>query len=401
MKILQLCNKAPFPPIDGSSIAIYNMANGLIANNAELHLLTINTKKHFKDDALVPATFKAKTNYVSVYKNTNTTPVGALLNLFSADSYFVSRFYFNEFATALTEKLKSIEFDIVQLEGLFMAKYISIIRRYSKAKIILRAHNVEFLIWERHLKNDKNPIKKWYIRLQNNRLKHFELEAVRQTDAIVTITDADKNFFSKLFPEIKIFNSPTGVDIHEYHQNNTVEKVNNSLFYFGSMDWLPNQEAVEWFLKECWPKIHKLHPECRFIIAGRNMPERFKQMIDESIIVIENVENKTDFYSTYDIMLVPLLSGSGLRIKIVEGMSYGKAIVSTSIGAEGIPVAKDQDLLIADTAIQFAEAVNMLLKNPVKKTQLEKNAKKFASEQLDNKAITSKLVSFYQELIQL
>jgi len=399
MRILQICNKAPYPPNDGSSIAIYNMASGLVSNLAEVHLLTINTKKHFKDDALVPEKFKAETHYQSVFKNTDTTVSGALFNLFSGDSYFVSRFYFPEFEIELIKKLKAHPFDIVQLEGLFMGKYIPAIRKYSHAKIVLRAHNVEFLIWERHLKHETNLLKKWYINLQNKRLKRLELDGLTKTNAVVTITEADKEYSHKIYPKLNAVNCPTGVNLSEYNQGIHSKKENKTIFYFGSMDWMPNQEAVEWFLKNCWSKIQQLHPECRFIIAGRHMPERFRQLNTKLVKVIENVTDKTAFYSTYDIMLVPLLSGSGLRIKIIEGLSYGKAIISTSVGAEGIPAIPGRDLLIADGTDDFVEAVDLLLKDADKKSELEKNAKNFAAEQLDNKMITSKLVEFYKTLI--
>jgi polysaccharide biosynthesis protein PslH len=399
MKVLQICNKAPFPANDGSSIAIYNMANGLMANAVNLHLLTINTKKHFKPDSEVPETFKKKCRYQSVYQNTDTSITGAVLNLFSNQSYFVSRFYFPEFEQALIHKLGSESFDIVQLEGLFMGMYIPIIKKYSKAKIVYRAHNVEYLIWERHIANERNLIKKWYLNLQNKRLKRFEYEALSKTDAIISITDADKNLLLKMAPGKTIVNSSTGVNLHEYQLSTNVNLNTNTLFYFGSMDWLPNQEAVEWFLNNCWETIHVKHPNCKFVIAGRNMPDKFKNLNRTDIVVLENVENKTAFYSTYNIMLVPLLSGSGLRIKIIEGLSYGKAIVSTSVGAEGIPVNAGEHLLIADDADAFTKSVTELLENADRKNELEKNAKKFAEENLDNTAVTAKLVAFYKTLL--
>ncbi|MES2131224.1 MAG: glycosyl transferase family 1, partial [Bacteroidota bacterium] len=198
MRILQLSNKAPYPANDGSSIAIHSLAEGLADNGAELHLLTINTKKHFKPDDKVPQAFKDKTHYTSVYQNTDTSFSGALMNLFSKQSYFVSRFFFKEFEEQIIQKLKAVTFDIVQLEGVFLASYIPVIKQYSKARIVIRAHNVEHQIWERHLTNENNGIKKMYLSLQNKRLKRFELEAFFTADAIVTITDEDKKNVDRL-----------------------------------------------------------------------------------------------------------------------------------------------------------------------------------------------------------
>ena len=398
MRILQICNKAPYPANDGSSIAIYNMARGLSENEAELHLLTINTKKHFKDDGSVPQKFKTKTHYHSIYKDTSPSALGAFFNLFSTKSYFISRFYFSEFEEALIKTLQTNSFDIVQLEGLFMAPYIATIRKYSKAKIALRAHNIEHLIWERHIANETHLVKKTYLKIQNSRLKKFEEDNFNAVDIIVTITDADKSYILKKFPKLNVATCLTGVDLKEYEQNTEVKKEEHTLFSFGSMDWMPNMEAVDWFVNNCWEKIHAKHPQCKFIIAGRHMPQKFKTLQLPNVEVIENISNNRDFYSTYDIMLVPLLSGSGLRIKIIEGLAYGKAIVSTSIGAEGIAIKKGEHMLIADSVEEFVNAVDGLLSSATEKKKLEQNAKSFAKEKLDNKMITKELLDTYKKL---
>lgn len=399
MRILQICNKAPFPANDGSSIAIYNMAKGICENGHELHLLTINTKKHFKEDAGVPDEFKNKTHYRSVYKDTSPTSLGALFNLLvSSDSYFICRFFFKEFETELIQTLQKNTFDLIQLEGLFMAPYISIIKQYSNAKISLRAHNVEHLIWERHIANEKSVLKKWYLSIQNKRLKKFEDESFKKVDVIITITDADKNYILKQFPHLKVFTCITGVDLNNYEINTRLAKQENTIFSFGSMDWLPNLEAVEWFLVNCWQKLHSKHPLCKLVIAGRHMPQKFKTLVLPQVEVVENVNNNRDFYSAYNIMLVPLLSGSGLRIKIIEGLAFGKAIVSTRIGAEGIPIINGKHILLADTPDEFVNAIDHLLSSPETRKQLEQNAKQFAIEHLENKQITKQLIDHYHTL---
>ncbi|MEI6021247.1 MAG: glycosyltransferase, partial [Bacteroidota bacterium] len=256
LKVLQICNKAPYPANDGSSIAIYNMSRGLLANGVDLHILTINTKKHFKADSEVPSDFKNKSHYQSIYKNTNVNLFGAFLNLFSVDSYFVSRFYFNAFEKALIQKLKSHSFDIIQLEGLFMCTYLNTIKKYSKAKVVLRAHNIEHFIWNRHISQEKRYLHRVYLSLQNKRLKRFELNAFKQLDAIIPITEKDLLAFKNLGFEKSLYSSITGVDITEYQTKNDIVEKSKTIFYFGSMDWLPNQEAVNWFLANCWDKVH-------------------------------------------------------------------------------------------------------------------------------------------------
>lgn len=398
LKVLQITNKAPYPPDDGSCIAVCNMANGFIQNNASVTLLAINTRKHFKPDEKVPDDFKRKTNYVSVYRDTNTTAMGALINLFSSRSYFVSRFYFKEFEDRIIEILKADKFDIVQLEGLFVADYIETIRKYSKAKLVLRAHNVEYLIWERHIKVEKSFIKRKYLEIQKARLERFEKEVLNKVDVIVSITDVDAESFKKLSPSKKVITCITGVDTLEYAKPGNLPMKPKTVFYFASMDWLPNQEAVDWFLEKCWSIIHQAVPEAQFVIAGKNMPQRFTKCLMPNVRAIESVPNGKDFYKQHDVMVVPLLSGSGLRIKIIEGMSYGKAIISTSIGAEGVSAENGKDIILADEPVEFANAVIKVLKDVEIKEQIEKNALAFAAVNFDNNKIVERLVQQYKEL---
>lgn len=399
LKILQICNKAPYPANDGSSIAIYNMAQGLIDNGAKLHLLTVNTKKHFKSDKEVPADFKLNSNYTSVYQNTDTGAVGAFLNLFSSQSYFVSRFYFKEFEDKLIEILTKNTFDIVQIEGVFMAVYIDTIKKHSKAKIVLRAHNIENKIWERHLKNAKKSITNRYLALQNKRLKKFELDVINKVDAIVPITDTDKQLFVEMGFKKSMYTCITGVNVDQYQTKQNIAVKRKTVFYFGSMDWMPNQEAAKWFLDNCWSKVSKAVPDAKFVIAGRGMPQSFLQLNLPNVLVLENVKDGKTFFEQHEIMVVPLLSGSGLRIKIIEGMAYGKPIVSTTIGAEGIYCDPKNDLIIANDPVSFSDAVIELLNNESKRLALEKNASAFAYKEFDNKNVVSKLVKFYNTLL--
>ena len=398
MRILQISNKAPYPANDGSSIAICNLAEGLADNGIDLHLLSINTKKHFKPDEQIPSEFKTRTHYQSVYRDTNTSALGALLNLFSSQSYFVSRFYFKDFKNALISKLQSQSFDFVQLEGVFMATYIPIIRKYTDAKIVLRTHNVEHQIWERHVKHEKNRAKKMYLSLQNKRLKQFELNSFNSVNAIVTITDEDKKNISGISQNKNLYTCLTGINLSTYTVVSRPEKP-NTIFHFASMDWMPNIEAVDWLMNEVWPKVIAKQQNVKLVLAGREMPDKFKALASNHIEIIEQVASSPQFYNTYDIMLVPLWSGSGLRIKLVEGLAYGKAIITTSIGAEGVPYTNQQNLIVSDDADSFAEAIIQLLENTSLKLSLQQNARLLAEQHFDYKKIAADLLLFYKAFI--
>jgi polysaccharide biosynthesis protein PslH len=394
MRILQLCNKAPYPANDGSSIAICNLAEGLANNGVDIYLLAVNTKKHFKPDENIPAEFVLKTHYQSVYKNTDTTFFGAVSNLFSSESYFVSRFFFIEYEQALQAILTQHTFDVIQIEGVFMASYIPLLKKYSKAKIVLRTHNIEHQIWNRHLSSERNIIKKTYLALQNKRLKKFEINAIKLVDAVVTITDEDKQGIQKIDSTKKVHTCLTGINLQTYSLVAQPSQP-NTVFHFASMDWMPNIEAVDWLLNGVWQEVVKTIPNAKLILAGRGMPEKFKNNQLESVTIVENVDNSKTFYQTYDIMLVPLWSGSGLRIKLVEGLAYGKAIVTTSIGAEGIPYTHNHDVMIADTKKTFADAIVSLLTDNLKKQNLQAHARQLAETTFDYSILAKELILFY------
>lgn len=399
MHLLQLTNKPPYPPNDGSSIAVYNMSCGLLNNNVDLTLLCINTKKHFKSDEEVDKDFKVKSNYQSVYQDTDVTLIGAILNLFSNKSYFVSRFYFKAFKEKLILLLTENTFDIIQLESIFLGEYIPIIRKYSKAKISIRTHNVEHLIWERVVANESHLIKRSYLLLQSKRLKNFEKMVLQNVDAIVPITEPDKIYFNNWGIHKPFHVSSTGIQLSQYNINHE-EEIPFSVFHFGSMDWMPNEEAVLWFVNNVWEKVLKKTPQAKFYIIGRGVSKKILSLNKPNVVVVGKIENAQQVFHHYSIMIIPLLSGSGMRIKMIEGMAYGKPIVATSIGAEGIAVTNHKNCLLVDTNNDFANALVEILNNEEKKKSLQKEARYFIEQNYENNTIVKRLVDFYKSLLK-
>jgi glycosyltransferase involved in cell wall biosynthesis len=220
----------------------------------------------------------------------------------------------------------------------------------------------------------------------------------QSVDAIVPISNADATQIS-ISSKLPIHTAIAGVDVKAYVKIHTSEFEPFSIFHFGSMDWIPNQEAVDWFLKFCWPEIRTEIPQVKFIIGGRNIPKRFKQLSSDQVIIRENVQNAAAIFSKYNIMIVPVLSGSGMRVKIVEGLSYGKAIVSTTLGAEGIEIENNKHISIVDSPLDFSKQVINLLKNEAERIRMERNAREYAIENLDYLSISEKLIYFYKKLI--
>jgi glycosyltransferase involved in cell wall biosynthesis len=397
MKILQVCSKTPYPSKDGGSIAMNILTEGLIANGNQVTVLAINTPKHFiKDEEIDPA-YRKKTTYRSVFIDTSIKPFAAFFNLFSNQSYNVSRFYSRPFERILTELLLKERFDIVQLETLWVTPYVETIRKNSKAKIVFRSHNVEYMIWERLASISKNPLKGMYLKLLAGRLKKYEIGMLNAYDGIACITDLDASVFKKAGCTIPIVHIPFGVDLSDYKPVDSDTQF-PSVFHIGSMDWMPNEEAIKWLLNTIWPKIHLKYPNLNLYLAGRNMPGWLLELKMKNVVVEGEVKDSLKFINSKSIMVVPLQSGGGMRIKIIEGMALAKTIISTSIGAEGIAYENNLNLLIADTEEAFEQAIVHCVSDKTFSETIGKNARTLIETKYDNRKICKRLFEFYQTL---
>lgn len=398
MNILQLCSKVPFPPKDGGSIAMDILTQGLIKAGNKVDVLAINTSKHFTDINNVDENYKKITNYQLVFIDTEVKPLDAFLNLFTSKSYNVIRFYSKSFENVLIECLQKNVYDIIQLETLWVAPYLPTIRKYSKAKVVLRSQNIEFMIWERLAIDTKNPLKKWYLKLLAKRLKTYEYKVLNSFDAILTITEIDSKNYKKMGCTIPIHHVPFGIDLENYKIDQS-ELIKPSVFHIGAMDWRPNADGINWFLKSIWLKVVEQNKTTKLFLAGRNMPEWLLNFKMENVVIEGEVANSHQFINSKSIMIVPLNSGGGMRVKIIEGMAFGKTIISTAIGAEGIDYTNNTDLIIANTEQEFVDAILKCINNQDFADLLGENARKLTETKYDNQLICSKLTDFYSNLM--
>jgi len=398
MNVLLIAHKNPFPPNDGGNMGIYTMIDGLLLNGLTLDVLLMNPIKLFKplNLNLVPSNIR-KIEAVTI--NTNPNIFAAFMNLLQKESYFITRFYDQQFEKKLIEFLSKNNYDIIQLESIFSAVYLPIIKKYSKAKIVLSAHNIEYQIWQRVLQHESNRIKKWYLELQSKRLKEFEHKVFEIVDGITAVTELDKVYIQSLYPQKKMVVTPNGMDVEKFKLVPFEQQDLNTIFYLGSLDWIPNQQSVVWFLNQVWPLVLQKKPQLQLIIAGKNIPDWLMSRKDPNTRFYSNVPDTRELYDKYAIMIVPLLAGSGIRVRIIEGMAYGKCIVSTRIGSEGIPYEHQKNIVIADTPEEFAQAIIDLNEHPEKVREIQRNARQTAEQFYDRKNVYLPLVKMYNELV--
>ncbi|MCO6498945.1 MAG: glycosyltransferase family 4 protein [Vicingus serpentipes] len=397
MKVLQICSKPPRPLTDGGCKAMDAITQGLLNQGVGVKLLTISTAKHPFDSQVFSDDYLQKTAIESVFVDTKVKPLAAFYHLFNSSSYNVTRFYDAEFEKKVEDTLKQEQYDVVFIEGLYVTPYITVIRANTKAKIIYRAHNVEFEIWEMKVAEIKSVFKRNYIKGLARKLKKYEQSILNKVDGIVAITNRDKEQLLSLGAHQPIEVIPFGIDIEAY-QSAPIEH-NNSLFYIGSMDWEPNQEAIKWFLKEVWNKVVDQFPVAKFYLAGKRMPQWLLNIKQQNLIVLGEVESAVDFINHHEIMVVPLFSGSGMRIKIIEGMALGKVVIATTIAAEGIAYTVNENILIADTPDEFVLAINNCLTDQSLVKKIGDNAKRMVVTNYDNQVIVNNLVQFFKHII--
>jgi glycosyltransferase involved in cell wall biosynthesis len=217
-----------------------------------------------------------------------------------------------------------------------------------------------------------------------------------QVAGIAAISDEDHKRFLELGIKKPIRTIPFGVNLNEY-QTEKNQEGELALFHLGAMDWSPNIEGVSWFMSEIWPIVHETFPSLKLYLAGRNMPDDINAMALPNIEVVGEVEDAKSFMRSKKIMIVPLRSGGGIRVKIIEGLALGKAIISTQIGAEGIDCTDHKNILIAETPEEWVQAIGELISNENLRDELEANSRVHA-ERFNNDIIIEQLVVFYKHL---
>jgi polysaccharide biosynthesis protein PslH len=247
--------------------------------------------------------------------------------------------------------------------------------------ILLFQHNVESVIARRHFEVAANPFLKVFWWSQWRKMQRYEREMCQRFTGTVTVSEIDKSLLEEKFGARNVFSIPTGVDTYYFSPSEKTE-VNNSLVFTGSMDWLPNEDAVLFFAKQIFGKIKAKIPSVTVTVVGRNPSKRLLAALKTypEIKCTGWVSDIRPYLGCHAVYIVPLRIGGGTRIKIYEAMAMGKAIVCTSVGSEGLPLTDGQNVVIADTPERFSDGVIELLGNPEKRMKMEVAARQFVRQ---------------------
>lgn len=383
-KILLLSNRIPYPLNDGGSMAIHAMVEGYHHHGWDVFFFSMNTSRHYVSTSDLPELYN-QIAFEAFDINTDIRLVATLRNfLLSRQPNHVDRFYSREFDARLRQIIELFEPDVIQIESIYLASYIPSIREVTEAKVAIRLHNIEFQIWERLAAETSISFKKYYLKDLAARIRRFEINAWVQADVLIPITEADAEVAKTHVPSAKMLTIPFGMVAK--HRPEVDERWVG--YHIGAMDWIPNAEAVSWFLEDVWPKLHAEAPEFKFYFAGRNMPGYFEKYKQEGVECAGEVPNADQFIADKKILIVPIRSAGGIRVKILEAFAAEKVVISTPTGTQGIEgLVPGKHYLVAETADEFVAQIKWVLDNKDEARAIARNGALFVHNRYDQDMI--------------
>jgi glycosyltransferase involved in cell wall biosynthesis len=297
--------------------------------------------------------------------------------------------------------LADTQYDVVQVEGIELARYMHVARRKAKYPIsntctacrrectqfVFDDHNCEYLLQQRTFETDIQNPKRWlgavYSFIQWRKLRAFEANACRAADHVLAVSEADAAAIRRLAPMLNVTIVPNGIDVDSYAYTHVSDSAltgegSADLVFTGTMDFRPNVDAVLWFAQEVLPLIRQEEPAVRFAAVGQKPHRRLDVLRDRADVLITGaVDDTRPYIASAALYVVPLRMGGGTRFKILEAAAMSKAIVSTAMGCDGFPVQNGRELIVADSPREFAQAVVRLLRDPARRAELGQRAREF------------------------
>lgn len=397
MKALQIYYKIPFPTDDGGAVSILSASHSLESVGIDLHILALNQLNSTSKTSEIPAGFKKRTKLQWVNINNKVSISGAIKSFITRRSYFSVRFFSRQVEKNLESVLRENQFDVIQLEHLYLWHYIRIIRKHSKAKIILRSQNVEHLLWLSVAACERRRLVRMWLLHEATKLKKIESSVHLLVDGIAAISDEDAIFFRKRNSSVPV----RSISIAFESENADSAKISSKkpkvrFYHLGSMDWRPNLVGLAWVFDEVVPLV-----DCNgeFHFAGKKMPENLLEKNDgDRFFVSGRVDDADAFITDKDVLLVPLHSGGGVRVKILEALLNDKVVISTLSGCKGLPKGLINFINVANTPLEFANKIIEVSQNLADLKIRAQSAKIYIEKHLTHKKVGQQYLALYREV---
>ena len=306
--------------------------------------------------------------------------------------YAAGKYRSREYADRVATLLSQGSYDLVVCD--FLVPAVNMPRTLPCPAVVF-THNVESEIWRRHYERQHDPVRRLLFRQQWQRMLRFEADTLSRFDLVLAVSDTDRDTFQRLYPTSlrgPISTVATGVDTTYFAPRSSDVMDPHHLVFTGSMDWIPNEDAMKHFADDVLPLIRQQEPDVSLSIVGRAPTPAVQRLADiPGVMVTGRVDDVRDYIGRASVYIVPIRIGGGTRLKIFEAMGMARAVVSTTVGAEGLPVTDGRDVVLADTPHDFANAVVTLLRDPARRVQLEHAARDLVVARYDWSAVADQL----------
>ena len=377
MKILWVKAGKLWPVDTGGKIRSFNILRHL-ARRHEVTLLSYygGQRDAEYETAIVQQLPGAQTLYTAAPEGTLAQSIDYILRLPSAAPYAVKKFTHAAVRREVAQRLRNGSAEVAVCD--FLSASLNF-PEVSAPPVVLFQHNVETMLWRRMAETEKSALRKLSYRIEANKMAAYEARTLRQFRHVIAVSDHDRKEMLAMASGCTITVVPTGVDTEHYQPAPSVSENPPLIVFTGSMDWEPNIDAVEYFCRDIFPSMLAVFPAARFQIVGRNPHPRVRKLASPSVEVTGTVPSVAEYLRNATVVIVPLRIGGGTRLKIFEAMAMRKALVSTSIGAEGLDVTSGEDCLIADDARSFSSAILAVLREPALRRRYEDAAAALAA----------------------
>jgi len=396
MKILILDEEFPFPLNSGGRIRGFNLASRLARTNEVSYFAYGKNDspgyRAFKEAGLRPIavdhSLRRKSGPVFYIK--------LLANLFSDLPYVVTSHYSHDFAVRLKQEIKANKPDLLYCAW---SPYASFFQEIGSVKKVIGTHNIEATIWKRYYENESNPLKKWYIGGQYRKMLRFEKSVFGRADGVTAVSCEEADQIRQM-GDTRVELVDNGVDPEFFAPGEITEK-SNRLVFTGSMDWRPNQDAVFYFAHEIMPALRDTRPDLKAVFVGRNPPPHVKALAETpGIEITGTVDDVRSYISEAAVYIVPLRIGGGSRLKILEALAMKKAVVSTAVGAEGLEVTDNEQLLVARDTEEFVQKTVRLLDDHDLRERLGSNGRALVERRYGWDSLAEKLNGFLKSVAE-
>ena len=400
MNILVLSPWLPWPLYDGGRIRIFETLRCLSRRHA-LTLVTAVCRPEESEQASVLKDFCENVVTAVVSNRTGAVVTRLSRGVLSRRPLIQSFYYDTGLAGKIRDLTGRVSFDVIQVEFPFLTPYLSAIEAGSRAKKILTMHNIESLRFERELQLAHWGKRRLVLLGNHIFFREWERQALRQFDGIVTVSDRERSWVQEHIPGTAVEVVPNGVDTEYFRPDSPVIDNDPYVIFTGAMDYPPNVDAAGWLCNEILPVIRRSIPNIRLKIVGKNPHPQVIELGKRSgVEVTGTVPDIRSYVAGARALVVPLRSGGGTRLKILEAMALGRPVISTTVGAEGLNVTPGTDILIADDAQQFAKHLQLLLNSSGACARIAEAGRRLVVEKYDWRVCLGGLDRLYGRLIR-